>query len=84
MMAGRKHSTSPWSKYPWAICSAMRRAPNWNGLTLEHWVTARLRGIFGYVADPVTLYSLNRPLFLFYFAVVYPSEKAWQLTRANR
>ncbi|MCP5201091.1 MAG: three-Cys-motif partner protein TcmP [Gammaproteobacteria bacterium] len=46
---------------------------------LELWVTTRLREIFSYVADPVTLYNLNRPLFLFYFAVANPSEKAWQL-----
>jgi three-Cys-motif partner protein len=46
---------------------------------LEHWVTARLREIFSYVADPVTLYNANSPLFLFCFAVSNPSEKARQL-----
>ena len=46
---------------------------------LEEWVTNRLKQTFNYVAKPLMLYNKNRPLFLFYFAVSNPNEKAWRL-----
>ncbi|TCK18270.1 three-Cys-motif partner protein [Thiogranum longum] len=46
---------------------------------LEEWVTKRLKQSFNYVAKPLMLYNNNRPLFLFYFAVSNPNEKAWRL-----
>ena len=46
---------------------------------LEEWVTNRLKQSFNYVAKPLMLKNNNRPLFLFYFAVSNPNEKAWQL-----
>lgn len=49
---------------------------------LTHWVTKRLQELFSYVAEPVRLDNNGSPLFLFYFAVSNPSEKAWGL--ANR
>lgn len=46
---------------------------------LQNWLTERLRQLFQYVAKPVLLTNNKRPLFLFYFAVSNPSEKAWRL-----
>jgi hypothetical protein len=45
---------------------------------LEEWVTNRLKQSFNYVAKPLMLKNNNRPLFLFYFAVSNPNEKAWR------
>ena len=46
---------------------------------LTDWVTKRLEELFSYVANPVRLDNNGKPLFLFYFAVSNPSEKAWRL-----
>lgn len=50
-----------------------------NTQELGKWVTGKLRERFAYVAEPITLASQGRPLFLFYFAVSNPSEAAWRL-----
>ena len=46
---------------------------------LTDWVTKRLEELFSHVARPVRLDNNGRPLFLFYFAVSNPSERAWRL-----
>lgn len=46
---------------------------------LQNWLTNRLRGLFPYVAKPLLLKNNGRPLFLFYFAVSNPRNKAWGL-----
>lgn len=48
---------------------------------LERWVSSRLRELFPYVANPLSLKNKGRPLFLFYFAVSNKSEKAWGLAQ---
>jgi three-Cys-motif partner protein len=50
-----------------------------NTQELEQWVTARLKKLFPYVAQPVPLTNKGRPLFLFYFAVSNDNTKAWKL-----
>lgn len=50
-----------------------------NTKELEQWITNRLKELFPYVAQPVTLSNKGSPLFLFYFAVSNPSERAWRL-----
>lgn len=49
---------------------------------LKNWVTDRLKDVFPYVAEPVSLDNQGHPLFFFYFAVSNPNKKAWGL--ANR
>lgn len=46
---------------------------------LQDWLTNRLREMFPYVAKPLLLKNNGTPLFLFYFAVSNPSNKAWGL-----
>lgn len=46
---------------------------------LEIWVTNRLKELFSYVAKPVPLRNNKATLFLFYFAVSNPSDKARKL-----
>lgn len=50
-----------------------------NVMELKAWVLGRLRELFSYVAEPVTLTNNNSPLFLFFFAVSNPDKKAWGL-----
>lgn len=46
---------------------------------LQDWLTNRLKELFPYVATPLLLKNNGSPLFLFYFAVSNPSNKAWGL-----
>ena len=50
-----------------------------NVAELQEWVTARLKELFPYVAEPVLLKNKGKPLFLFFFAVSNPDPKAWSL-----
>lgn len=46
---------------------------------LEIWITNRLKELFSYVAKPVPLNNNKTTLFLFYFAVSNPTDKAHKL-----
>jgi three-Cys-motif partner protein len=48
---------------------------------LTTWLTNRLNQIFPFVAKPLLLENNGKPLFLFFFAVSNPQQKAWGLAQ---
>jgi hypothetical protein len=48
---------------------------------LELWITARLREVFAWAAEPVLLTNNGKPLFLFYFAISNKAPKAVGLAK---
>jgi hypothetical protein len=48
---------------------------------LEMWITARLREVFAWAAEPILLTNNGKPLFLFYFAISNRAPKAVGLAK---